>query len=258
MLVYIRATLLALFLVLQIMPLIAQEEEEEPLPPPRPKSAAKIGGGGGFTPVFLFWNVDALNEFIPSNAQKFDKNPIALFGGQGYAYIMLLENLRVGGLGVGGSVKTSALERNTNIRRDIEVAINFGGVTVEYVIPIMERLDIVPGILLGGGGMEITTTRNTQRSTFGWDELWNEIEFNSAVPNLTRSIEGSFFVYQPSLQIEYALLQWLGLRVGVSYVGMISPTWKLDEQFDVAGVPNKINGNGFVIHTGIFLGTFLY
>lgn len=249
--------LLALSVALHVTPLIAQEEEEEPLPPPRRQSAAKIGGAGGFTPVFLFWNVDALNDFLPPNTQKFDNNPMALFGGQGYAYIMLLENLRVGGMGVGGSTKTSALELSTNVRRDIDVSISFGGVTIEYAIPIVERLDIVPGILLGGGGVEIKTTRD-QGGLKSWNGLWNEFDLNSPVQNVTRKLEGSFFVYQPSVQIEFALLQWLGLRAGVSYVDMISPSWKLDERFDVADVPAKVKGQGWAIHAGIFAGTFLY
>jgi len=93
--------------ILSITPILAQEEE--PIPPPRRSHASKVGGGGGFTPVFLFWNVDDLNAFMPSNAGKFEKSPMVLLGGQGYAYIMLFDNLRVGGMGAGGSTTISAL-----------------------------------------------------------------------------------------------------------------------------------------------------
>lgn len=250
------AGVLLIMVIVQITPVLAQEEEE-PLPPPRRSRAAKVGGGGGFTPVFLFWSVDDLNANIPSNAGKFDKSPMLLLGGQGYAYIMLLDNLRVGGMGVGGSTKISALEVSTGVRRDTEVSINFGGVTFEYVIPIFERLDVVPGIMLGGGGMGIKLTRD-QGGFKNWNNLWSDFGFNSSTPNVSQKLEGTFFVYQPSLQIEVAILRWLGLRAGVSYVGMFAPKWKLDQQFDVAGVPDKINGRGWIITSGIFLGTFLF
>jgi hypothetical protein len=39
---------------------------------------------------------------------------------------------------------------------------------------------------------------------------------------------------------------------------MISPTWKLEDAFDVVGVPDKLNGKGLMINAGVFLGTFLF
>lgn len=251
-----RKILSVLFLLMLIhcAPLSAQEEEE-PLPPPRRMSAAKAGGGGGFTPLILFWNVDDLNAFIPANAGKFGKTPMLLLGGGGYAYIMLIDNLRVGGMGVGGSAKTSTV--SAGVRRDVEVGVNFGGVTVEYAIPVFERLDIVPGITLGGGGMDITLARDLGGFKT-WDALWGDFDLNASTPNVTQRLEGSFFVYQPSVQIEFAILRWLGVRAGVSYVGMFSPTWTVDEQFDLAGVPSRINGKGWVVNTGLFIGTFLF
>lgn len=248
-------TLLALSFIVNVLPLIAQQEEEEPLPPPRRQTAAKVGGGGGFTPLFLFWDVDAFNNILPTSVQKFDKSPMILTGGQGFAYIMLVENLRIGGMGAGGSSKTSAI--SGGFRRDVEVAVNFGGVTIEYAIAIFERLDVVPGILLGGGTMGITMTRDNA-SFKEWGALWSEFDGTVAATNYTRRLDGSFYVYQPSVQIEFALLRWVALRVGASYVGMVSPSWELDGKFDVANVPSSVSGKGWVIHTGIFAGTFLF
>lgn len=252
--------ILALLLLIHLAPLLAQEEEEEPLPPPSRPSAGKIGGAGGFTPLWLFWDVNAMNEFIPSNAGKFGKTPMVLYGGAGYAYIMLVENMRIGGMGAGGSAKTSVVEYPVvggQIRRDLEVGINFGGVTLEYAIPIFERLDIVPGVLFGGGGVDIKMTRDD--GTFKtWQSLWNEFENNTQVQNVQRNLNGSFFVVQPSLFVEFAVLRWLGIRVGASYVSMSAPSWKTDDQFDLVGVPTSIRGNGWTISTGIFAGTFLF
>ena len=249
--------ILAFVLILQISPLLAQEEEEEPLPPPRRPSAGKIGGAGGFTPIWLYWDVSAFNNFVPANAAKFSNTPMVLLGGQGYAYIMLVENLRVGGMGVGGNSKTSAVDLAAGVRRDLDVSVHFGGVTAEYAIPIFDRLDIVPGILLGGGSMDIKMTRDGGGFKT-WNGLWGEYGSNTATSDVSRKLTGSFFVYQPSLNLEFALMRWMGLRAGVSYVGMSAPDWQLDEMFDVAGVPSSIKGSGWTISTGIFVGTFLF
>ena len=238
----------------QVVPLIAQEEEE-PIPPPRKQNAPKVGGAGGFTPVFLFWDVNAFNDQLPPTAAKFNKVPMALYGGSGYAYIMLMDNLRVGGMGLSGSTKSSSLIGN--VRRDVDVTIGFGGVTIEYAVPILVRLDVVPGIMLGGGGMDITMTRD-DGSFKSWGPVWNDFDLNTGTQNVSRKLQGSFFVYQPSVYVEFALLRWIGLRAGVSYVGMASPTWKIDRDQDLSDVPSTVRGQGWSISTGVFLGTFLY
>lgn len=245
-------------LSLQLSPALAQweEEEEEPIPPPRRYNVAKIGGAVGFTPVLLFWNVDAVNEYVfPALGKKFDKSPMILWGGGGYAYIMLIENMRVGGMGLSGSSKLSVLSGST--RRDVEVSIGYGGVSLEYAIPIIERVDVVPGIVLGGGSMGIKMTRD-EGGFKRWHNLWNDFGDTTRIFDFSRNLEGSFFTYQPSLHVEVAILQWLGLRAGISYVGMAAPDWKLDEQFEIADVPSKVNGKGWVFNTGIFVGTFLF
>ena len=69
-------------------------------------------------------------------------------------------------------------------------------------------------------------------------------------------MSGSFFVVIPSVNLEYAVLGWIGARIGVSYVGMYSPSWTLDDKDDLLGVPSNVNGKGFMINAGLFLGTF--
>ena len=249
-----KASFIFLLTMLCIVPMMAQEEEE-PMPPPRKHNAPKVGGAGGFTPVFLFWDANAFNDQLPPTAAKFDKTPMVLLGGSGYAYIMLMDNLRIGGMGLSGTAKSSSLIGS--VRRDVDLTIGFGGVTIEYAVQVLDRLDIVPGIMLGGGGMDITMTRDD--GTFkSWGNVWNEFDLNTATQNVSRKLQGSFFVYQPSVYVEFALLRWIGLRAGVSYVGMTAPSWKIDRDQDLSGVPSAVRGQGWSISTGVFLGTFLY
>lgn len=239
--------------------LIAQEQEEDEILPPKRSKSGKLGGAGGFTPTFLFLdNIDVINQFISSaNGAKLDNGPLALYGGQGYGYIMLVENLRVGGLGLSGTRKSKALDPNTFTRRDIEYTVGYGGVTIEYAFPIVPRLDISAGVMLGAGGVDVKMTKNTY-DTKVWNDVWSEYGSPSPTSEYTRKLSGTFFVYQPSLNVEYAILRWVGLRVGVSYVGMSGGSWKMDDNYDVSGVPSDMNGNGFMINTGLFVGTFIF
>jgi len=63
-------------------------------------------------------------------------------------------------------------------------------------------------------------------------------------------------VWIPSVNLEYAFLGWGAVRAGVSYVGMSFPSWELDGEYDLIGVPEDVNGSGFQVNLGILVGTF--
>lgn len=235
----------------------AQPDESEALTPPK-KTYLRMGGAGGFTSHVLYWKVsDINNSFRGVNVPKIQDKALVLFGGQGYGYIMFLENLRIGGMGAGGGLTRSLVIQN--IRYDLETKVNFGGVTIDYVFPVSERFDIVAGGIVGWGGMNV----KLRRDTWGikkWDNLVDSwaASGTSLTGDFSYTLEGSFFIYQPAVNFEYAILRWLGIRLGVSYLTMAAPSWQLDEKFDVVGVPEKLKGNGLMINGGVFLGTFLF
>ncbi len=252
-----KKILLLLLILIVINYVNAQPDESEVITPPK-KTYLRMGGAGGFTSNVLFWNVSDINSsFDGVYTPKIQDRPLFLFGGQGYGYIMLVENLRIGGMGASGGVTSSTILQNTRI--DLETKVGFGGVTIEYVMPLSARLDIVAGGLVGWGGMDI----KMRRDSWGikkWDSIvdsWS-VSGTSYVSDFSYSLEGSFFIYQPAVNLEYAALRWLGVRLGVSYLGMASPNWQLDEKFDVVGVPTKLKANGLMINGGMFLGTFLF
>lgn len=247
-------------LAILTLPIFAQEDEEEPLPPKR-SIQSKIGGAGGFTQNLLFMDLDPINEYLKkSNCAEFDKTPMLLLGGQGFGYIMIVPNLRIGGLGAGGALTSTSLDTSLpmDMRREVELSVGFGGVTIEYAIPIIPRLDASVGIMLGAGSTSLKITRNANPNKV-WDNVWSEFGNNFfAIDEYTQNLSGSFFIYQPQVNIEYAVLRWLAIRIGVGYNGMAYGEWKLDEQYELIGVPDKISGKGLMLNGGIFLGTFLF
>lgn len=244
-----------LIILLSIDLTFSQEEDVETFPS---KKILRMGGAGGFTPYVLFWNVDKINSALKSDVGPILKNqPIVLYGGEGYGYIMLIDNLRIGGMGAGGTVKNSSVIGSTRI--DLETSVNFGGLTINYVIPFTQRLDLTMGGVIGWGGIDL----KLRRDNWGikkWEDLLNQWGTTGIVMvnNFSHKLNGTFFVYQPNIKLEYSILRWLSIRFGVGYMGMIGGKWKLDDEFELIGVPDNLNGSGFMLDGGIFIGTFIF
>ncbi|MFI5250996.1 MAG: hypothetical protein ACHQQQ_01075 [Bacteroidota bacterium] len=234
----------------------AQDSTDEELPPPS-HSAAKFGGAIGFAPSFLNMDLNSMNEVLRNaNSAELSDGPMFMTGGQVYGYILFVQNLR-GGIMWGSGSKSSLVTAN-GITRDVGLHIGFTGATIEYVIPLHSRLDISIGTMIGVGGMDLTMRRDNNTQTRQWIDLWNEFGTKDSASEFTRQLTGTFFMYEPMANVEYAALRWLGLRVGVGYLGMSGNSWKLDDKYDVLNVPTAINGKGFSINAGVFIGTFIF
>ncbi len=241
--------------------------QDEPIPPKR-SHMVKVGLFGGLTPGMIFPNVKPINDFLQAGgAAPLKTNGVFMLGGAGAAYIMIVPNLRVGGVGMSGSISSTSLDAATNILRDVQLKIGYGGLTVEYVVPIFEHLDFAFGTMLGGGGMDLTLRKsnggsNTWTGEQGYLGAAGNVftasgaELGSPPNNVTRILTGSFYIIVPSVAFEYALTGWFALRLGASYVGMVAPTWKVDSNYDLLGVPSNVNGNGFMVNLGLLVGTF--
>jgi hypothetical protein len=244
-------------LVLVVFSLSLTQAQEDPIPPKRSRMI-KVGLFGGFTPGLLFADLKPVNDFlVAGKATPLSENGIFMAGGSGAAYIMLVPNLRVGGVGMSGSQKSTSLDAATGIRRDAQVTVGYGGVTVEYVLPIAERFDFAFGTMLGAGGMDITLRQyNGGANTWGSEQTFLGTGLGTPGNNVTRTLSGSFFIFIPSVSFEYALLNWMAVRLGGSYVGMLAPSWKVDGNFDLINVPGEVSGRGFMVNAGLLIGTF--
>ncbi len=54
---------------------------------------AKFGAAGGFTPVVIFPDYDVVNSKISQLGMNELNGPIYAWGGGGYAYVMIIDNL---------------------------------------------------------------------------------------------------------------------------------------------------------------------
>ncbi|MFZ4619320.1 MAG: hypothetical protein ACOYNS_02085 [Bacteroidota bacterium] len=220
----------------------------------------KIGGAGGVTPLVGFFDNKEVDKFLTSAGMPtLGSDPLYLIGGEGYGYIMFLKNVRMGGFGVTGRKTVSAIQPITgggNLKKEVDYEVSYGGFLIDYVQPIAYRLDVSIGASIGGGQMNFTMRRDNGNFK-DWATEWSDFgNPNSQAVNYTKHLNGTFVVFNPRVAVEYTLLTWLQLRIGAGYPIMYSPTWQLDEKYEVNAVPSKIKLNGYTVNAGIMFGFF--
>ena len=126
---------------------------------------AKVGGAGGFTPAWGLFSFDAINStLISAGMPPLSKRPMYLSGGEGYGYILLLKNVRIGGTGVTGTVSSASYTPATNTEKNVDYHVSYGGFLIDYVVPVGDRLDLSAGVTIGGGGIEYHHVERQRRS----------------------------------------------------------------------------------------------
>jgi len=216
---------------------------------------SKFGLAGGLTATWIFPNYDEINKQLPAFEinEKFDGG-ILTWGGSGYVYIMLVDDLRIGGMGFGG---TKSVISNTNgFDREVKYGLSGGAFTVEYTLPFVKRIAISLGGMIGGGKITIEQFQN--KNDFAWQETWNEFNNLNGTDNISRKMENSYFTISPTINIDVPLTRFFALRVGSGYQFTLNESWTIENAKTLKNVPSSVNGNAFFIQTGIYLGFFAY
>ena len=217
---------------------------------------APFGGGGGFIPGWYIPNLDPLNEELKTlGAPELSTGGLFTTGGGGFIYLGIIQNLRVGGLGFGGSKSEDGRVNLQGNVYDFETiySLNGGGLTIEYTLPFVKNVGVSVGVLIGGGSVTIETFRN--RDSFNWDDVWIE---NSSTENISRTFKNNFWILSPTLNIDIPFYRFLSFRLGGGYQISLGDDWTVDNDRDISGVPSDLNGNSFFIQSGIFIGFFSY
>jgi len=213
---------------------------------------AKFGAAGGFSPVYMFPDLGELNKFMPGFGVPEFSNGMFGFGGGGYAYIMFLENVRIGGVGFGGSMHKDAY--TGGLYKEAEYTVGFGGFTIEYTLPFIKGFAVSLGAIIGGGELEVNLYQNSGPTN--WNSIWTE--FNGASSNTSRRMVYSFFSLSPTVNIDVPVNRFIALRFGGGYNWSASGEWKIDNDQNLAGVPDSFNSDSFFVQTGVYFGFFAF
>lgn len=228
---------------------------------------ARFGAAGGVSPSYVFPNIDALTLKIKSIGIPELSKGMFLFGGGGYAYIMIIDNVRIGGIGLSGTQSTSGkvkvLYTGNPVNREVVYNYGFGGLTVEYTLPFVKNVALSIGGIIGGGSQSIEVYNNELPYT--WNSSLprsafsiNEDPFDKLQSNYAAIIKNSFFTFTPTLNLDVPINRFIALRVGTGYVMNFSDDWKINNDQNIVGVPKDLSSNNFFIQTGIYFGFFAF
>jgi len=186
------------------------------------------GGGGG--PVFVYMTPDLgpINNMIAqmSPNMKLDDG-FFLYGGKGYGYIN--RNIRIGGMGAGGSLTTSALVTGTpNLAKEVQFDMGYGGVTLEYVAELPFDLQLFAGGMIGWGGISMRISQYENALT--WNGIWDNygIGYTGDSYDLNITMDNQFFALTPWVGGFYKILPWMGVsgKAGYFYAKCATGNWK--------------------------------
>lgn len=217
-----------------------------------------MGGGGGYVPGWYFHNLDPLNQKlndfgVPAVAEHGSYSS----GGAGFIYLMFIPDVRIGGMGFGGSSSSSSpYYGNDIVQREAVYNFGGGGVTIEYTLPFIKSIGVSPGVLIGGGYQKIELYSNS--GTFSWDNIWSEIEKSSAENRFSGILENNYWILSPTLNIDIPFYRFFIFRIGAGYTFTLGNDWTIENDKELAGVPSDLNSDGFYIQSGIFIGFFSF
>ena len=266
-----------------------------------------LGGGIGYSPMYIKLDSIPGSSYLTNlglNPDDFD-DPFVIHGGEGFAHVT--GRWRIGGYaGMGGSSVSTIPkifrfnDKNENGKWDEDaIGDNFedttrytkdfnpstkakfsfllGAASVEYVMPLLQDLELSSGALMGLG--RVAMAIDQQSANPSWTSIFSNaygsMEENTLfyaqtpaeylagdptivpgpVSGLQREVSATFFNFQPYVAVKWQFLERLGLRISVGYnKGTVNAgSWKLNGRTTISDSPQSALG-GVTFRTMLFIG----
>jgi len=217
---------------------------------------APFGGGIGYVPAWYIPNVDPVNvQLSKIGMPELSTSGFYSSGIAGFLYLGFVKNLRIGGMGFGGSLSTSQTVGNVN--REVVYSLSGGGVTIEYTLPFIKNVGVSVGAVVGAGSLELDLYRNS--GNFSWGGMWEELND----PNVTSDdyygkLRNHYWMFTPTINVDYPVYRFVVIRLGVGYQFAFADEWTADNDQTASNIPSDLNSNSFFIQSGIFIGFFSF
>lgn len=261
-----------------------------------------FGGGIGYSPMYINLKSIPGESMLPQmglDTNNFSR-PFVIHGGEGFAHVA--GRWRLGGYaGIGASRISTVPNITLYIDRDasgsytaadtsvaysgdfspsLEAKFSFslGAATVEYVMPILQDLEISAGALLGLG--RINMTLDHQTGTPKWEDVFSGVygtldsatgafyyevtDFDDAqssgfsasrISGVMTDLSALFFNFQPYVAIKWQFLDRMGLRISAGYNrGIIRQgRWRLNGRTLIGDSPST-TVEGISFRTMLYFG----
>lgn len=216
-----------------------------------------IGFGGGYLGMYSLLNYDELNTVAAQFGMEDFSGGMLMNGGGGFIGGLGIRNVRFGFYGVGGSLEKTT---STDVyNRTLRFSSSLVALQLDYAIFMPpDGLMLFPGVMVGRGSNSLEL-HQVANDSVDFGALFNTGTFNGTGdgtdPNRYAQISRNTLHVQPTLNIEYAINQYVVVRGGAGYSFNFGGTWNDLSGTDVEGVPD-ITSDGLGIHFGLFVGLF--
>jgi len=259
-----------------------------------------LGGGIGYSPMYIkLDSIPGSSDLMGLGLNPKDfKDPFVIHGGEGFAHVT--GRWRIGGYaGAGGtSISTvpdiiifqddngnDSLDAGENSkdytsyfnpRIEGKFTISMGAASIEYVMPLLQDLELSAGALMGlaRAGLAVDQQNGTPR----WGTIFNNaygtmdstgtlyygvsageydepVILPGTIPGLLRDVSATFFNFQPYVAVKWQFLERLGLRISVGFNKGTIPAgnWVLNGRTKISDSPaSSIQGASF--RTMLYIG----
>lgn len=211
------------------------------------------GGAGGFDVYMLPLNIDVVNtELKGIKINPFD-DQMFLTGGGGWGYIG--KNIRLGGVGFGGSVVSDG--QTGEIAKEVTLHLGMGGLIIEKAFHPFNSSEIYIGTMVGGGTAKFNIVQWS--GPVNWDKLWNGYNVNTDTTthyfyDYQAKLKSHFFTLMPTVGFRYNIFRWfaIGANVGYLYTRIDQNGWKM--QGKKVNVVPEIDFSSVIYRFNVYFG----
>jgi hypothetical protein len=215
---------------------------------------APFGGGVGYTPGWYFPSMYQVNlQMKTFGLPEFSNSGFYTSGISGFLYLGFIPQLRIGGMGFGGSTSMSAIVNGEN--REAVYSLGGGGVTIEYTLPLVRNFGISVGAAIGRGDLKIELYKNS--GSFDWNNAWSEIS-TTPTSNYSRTLDNKYWIFTPAINFDIPFQRFVNFRIGAGYQFTFGDNWTIENNQPLNNVPSGLNGKSFFIQSGVYIGFFSY
>ena len=260
-----------------------------------------LGGGIGYSPMYIKLDSIPGASYLTNlglNPEEFD-DPFVIHGGEGFAHVT--GRWRIGGYaGMGGTTISTIREIFVFIDADtsgtldegevfkpytedfnpsIKAKFSFllGAASVEYVMPLLQDLELSAGALMGLG--RVSMALDQQSGNPRWKKVFTNVYgtmdstgtlyygvysntdyadpkiLPGMVPGMLRDVSAAFFNFQPYVAVKWQFLERLGLRISVGFnKGTVNAgSWKLNGRTTIDDSPTSAL-SGVSFRTMLYIG----
>ena len=259
-----------------------------------------LGGGIGYSPMYIkLDSIPGSSDLmgLGLDPKNFD-DPFVIHGGEGFAHVT--GRWRIGGYAGAGGTTISTVpdiiifqDTNNNDTLDAgenskdytqffsptiegKFTISMGAASIEYVMPLLQDLELSAGALMGLARAGIAVDQQSGNPRWGTvfnnaygtmdstgtlyygvdaDNYDDPVVLPGTVPGLLRDVSATFFNFQPYVAVKWQFLERLGLRISVGFNKGTIPAgrWFLNGSTKISDSPaSAIQGASF--RTMLYIG----